>query len=177
MPARYLPASTASSGRARRAGSRGDASARDFVGVRIIDRSRDAIGLGRVAGVMVAIDGMADAFAELLCELGSNCRFKEKPELKIAGARFHRHTGMDRRCRRSPHTLIGVAVDNESKHCDSIDEPATGVAAQTCRYRTAFDVGVVASFAVANCSTDYVLNIVERKPARHQVLRGQDANV
>src|SRR5262249_21517184 len=58
-------------------------------GVRIIARSRDAIGLGRVAGVTVAIDGMADAFAELLCELGSNCRFKEKPELKIAGARFH----------------------------------------------------------------------------------------
>jgi hypothetical protein len=34
---------------------------------------------------VIAIDGMANALTELLCELGIDCRPEKKPELKIAG--------------------------------------------------------------------------------------------
>jgi len=105
----------------------GNAPALDLLGGGIIDGARDTIRLHRVSGVVVAVDGVADALAELLCEIGIDGLAQEEPILIIAG------TGLDRQARargRAPaHALVRVAVDDQREDGGGVGELAALVAA------------------------------------------------
>src|SRR5262249_56742144 len=106
---------------------------RDLTGIRIVDGPGDAIGLARIAGIVVAVDDVTDALPQLLCPLGVERHPQEEPELKIAGRGLHDHAWADRRRWRPPHALVGIAIDHKGKHRDRNLELAALAAAQARR--------------------------------------------
>ena len=95
----------------------GDAAALNLLRVWIVDGAGDAIRLRRIAGVVVAVDGRADALAELLAGLGADRFAQEEPVLKISRRGRDRHARRARsgsspcpcrrRCRRPGRTRRG----------------------------------------------------------------------
>src|SRR5262249_49858461 len=150
-----------------KSGPYGIASTRDLGGARIIDCPGDAIGLSWIAGIIVAVDGAANALAQFPRELGSDCCSKKKPELKIAGRGFHRHARTDCRWRCPSHVLVGIAIAAQSKHRNGIEKLAALTAAYICRYRAAFARDVVAGLGVADRSVDHAFDVVELEAAWH----------